>query len=93
MKLILQLFGGRGLGSGGSYRMVGHKLPEEYKPNSSMTRYNKNGQKRETRYYDEKGNKKKDVHYMGPPGHNYPHNHYWYKDENGNWHRTPYKGE
>lgn len=87
----VQLFGGRGIGSGGSFNMVGHKLPETYKPNSTMTRYDKRGLKKDKRYYDSKGNKYKDIHYQGPPNHDYPHEHYWYKDKNGNWYRTPYE--
>lgn len=87
----LQLFGGRGVSSGGSFKMIGHKLPDTGKPNSSTTRYDKNRIKRDKRYYDKYGNRKKDIHFTGPPNHEYPHEHYWHRDENGNWYRTSYQ--
>ena len=87
----LQLFGGGGGSSGGNYKMTGHKLPEKGKPNSTMTRYDNKGIKRDKRYYDSNGDKKQDTHYTGAPNHDYPHDHYWYKDENGNWQRTTYE--
>ena len=90
MAFDIQLFGGRGGGSGGSYKMIGHKLPEFGKPNSDITRYDSDGNKRDRRYFDSEGNKKEDIHFTGPPNHKYPHSHYWYRDKNGNWHRTPY---
>ena len=65
-------------------------MPDTGKPNSSRTRYDKFGNKRETRYYDKNGNRQKDVHYQGPPNHDYPHEHYWWQGENGAWHRTDY---
>lgn len=92
MKINIQLFGGRGTSSGGNTNITAHKLPEKWKPNSTVTRYDKRKTKREKRYYDSNGEKWKDTHYMGPPNHNYPHEHYWTKDENGNWKRTPYDG-
>lgn len=92
MKTKIQLFGGRGTSSGGNKNIVGHKLPEEWKPNSSVTRYDKNGVKRDKRYYDSKGIKWKDTDYTGSPNHVYPHDHYWIKDEYGNLKRTPYNG-
>ena len=91
MDFNLQLFGGRGASSGGNFKFVGHKMLEKGKPNSSYTRYDKKGQKRETRYFDKNGEKKKDIHYVGPPNHKYPHEHYWNKDKNGNWHRSTYE--
>ena len=90
MKFSLQLFGGGGGTSGGNFVFTGHKMPDTGKPNSSRTRYDKDGNKRETRYYDENGNRWKDVHYKGPPNHEYPHEHYWWRDEKGAWHRTDY---
>lgn len=90
MKINIQIFGGGGGPSGGSFRTSAHKMPNTGKPNSSMTRYDSSGEKRETRYYDKNGDRLKDVHYKGPPNHEYPHEHYWWKDEKGNWHRTDY---
>ncbi len=87
----LQLFGGGGARSGGSFIFTGHKMPDNGKPNSTRTRNDKNGDKRETRYYDKNGYRNKDVHYKGPPNHEYPHEHYWWRDKNGAWHRTTYK--
>ena len=91
MKFVLQLFGGRGAGSGGDFKFTGHKMRDTGKPNSSRTRYDKKGEKRERRYYDKNGNRWKDVHYKGPPNHKYPHEHYWWRDSNGEWHRTTYE--
>lgn len=91
MEISLQLFGGRGVSSGGNTNFVGHSMPNTWKPNSSRTRYDQNGSKREKRYFDQNGDKERDVHYKGPPNHEYPHEHYWYKDKEGNWHRTPYE--
>ena len=93
----IQLFGGGGGSSGGNFTFTGHKMPNEGKPNSSITRYDRLGRKHETRYFDKNGNRKKDVHYEGPEDHLYPHEHYWWQDEKGVWHRTTYndwlKGE
>lgn len=55
MKFKLQLFGGGGGGSGGDFKFTGHKMPDTGKPNSSRTRYDKKGEKRERRYYDKDG--------------------------------------
>lgn len=90
MEINLQLFGGRGTSSGGSYSFSGHKMPEKWKPNSSITRYDSSGKKREKRKFDSNGDKQEDTHYMGPPNHKYPHKHYWWRDENGQWQRSTY---
>lgn len=58
--------GGRGTSSGGNTNITAHKLPEKWKPNSSVTRYDKRKMKRERRFYDSNGEKWKDTHYMGP---------------------------
>lgn len=91
MKFNSQIFGGGGGSSGGHSKFTGHKMPDKWKQNSSRSRYDKNGNLRETRYFDKNGDKWKDVHHSGPPNHDYPHEHYWWKDDNGNWHRTTYE--
>lgn len=90
MEIKLLFFGGRGTASGGYFKIVGHKLPDKYKPNSVVARYDYQGIKREYRKFDNNGDKYYDDHLVGPPNHIYPHRHYWFKDEFGNWHRTTY---
>lgn len=83
MQLKLQLFGGRGLGSGGSYKGIS-KPPFSHYPNSSYTQYGKKGQKHQTRFYDENGQPKYDIDYDGPKGgHTYPHRHDWIDGHRG----------
>ena len=91
MIIYIQLFGGGGGTSGGNYKMTGHRLPDTYKPNSTLTRYNNRGIKKDKRWFDKNGEKHIDEHYDGPKNHRYPHKHYWHKDENGEWHRTSYE--
>lgn len=44
MEISLQLFGGRGVSSGGNTNFVGHSMPNTWKPNSSRTRYDQMAQ-------------------------------------------------
>ena len=97
MIIHIQLFGGGGGTSGGSFRGT-TKTPDEYKPNSTYTQY-KNGKKYQKRWYDNKGKPKRDKDYTdhgNPKKHPVtPHYHDWeggkhgdgyYIDENGNKH-------
>ena len=82
MKINIQIFGGGGGPSGGSYK-GNRKPPINFYPNSQYTQYGKKGQKHQTRYYDKNGKPKYDIDYDGPRGgHSYPHKHVW--DKNGN---------
>ena len=76
MIIYIQLFGGGGGTSGGNYKMTGHRLPDTYKPNSTLTRYNNRGIKKDKRWFDKNGEKHIDEHYDGPKNHRYPHKHY-----------------
>ena len=76
----IQLFGGRGGYSGGTFIYRNRKLPKEGKPNSRHIQY-KNDQKISERVMDGKGLPKYDIDYTNhgnPKRHpNVPHVHYW----------------
>lgn len=57
----IQLFGGGGGSSGGSYKGI-TKPPWDFKKNASYTWY-RNGKKFQTRWYDRSGKPKKDKDY------------------------------
>ena len=87
MKFKLQLFGGGGGSSGGSFR--GSTKPHyKGRPNSKYTQY-KNGKKYQERWYDDNGNPKKDRDYTdhgNPKIHpKVPHDHNWENGHRGNW--------
>lgn len=79
MQLKLQLFGGRGLGSGGVFK--GTTKPDTTGVPNSKYIYYKNGKRYQDRWYDKDGKAIKDRDYTDhgrPDKHpDVPHDHYW----------------
>ncbi len=61
------------------------------KPNSRKDRYNKNGKKIQSRWYDENGNavRNRDYLHSSREGVKFPHDHDWKNGERGKEHLEP----
>lgn len=85
MKINLQLFGGRGISSGGNFR-GNSKTPFNGAPNSTYTWY-KNGNPYQKRWYDKNGKPKLDKdftdHGNGKAHPKSPHFHDWEDGQRG----------
>lgn len=95
IKIKVQLFGGRGVGSGGNFRGT-TKPPNTHKPNAIYTQY-KNGKKYQKRWYDDKGKPKKDKDYTDHGNSKKhpvtPHYHDWTNGEHGDGYYIDKNGE
>jgi hypothetical protein len=58
-------------------------LPHTWNPNSSLTEYDRNGQRVRRRFYDGDGRAIKNIDYLPHHGHPVPHAHDW------DWSRDP----
>jgi hypothetical protein len=74
--------------SGGIEKVTGRlgDLPTKGAPNSRKDLYNKNGEKIQSRWYDSDGNvthNRDYIHGGKDKGIPFPHDHEWYRNENG----------
>lgn len=87
MKLKLQLFGGRGLGSGGVFK--GTTKPDTTGVPNSKYKYYKNGKKIQERWFDKDGKVIKDRDYTNHGNSKLhpkvPHDHDWINGKRGEW--------